>query len=351
MTGMSDWMLAGSPLWIWLVALMWLANVAFPVFACRSYLAARAASRVLMRPLSPHLTPASGDPPRANDVSAPEITEPSLRDAVPVPLMVERFDSTSLLVPADAATRTPNLPVDGTERAEPATAEVRGAVADEAEPAVGFAQAPVAHDHPPDVQATGESPDANMGGFESSTYAHAQSSNWHLIANGHDTAEHRHAPDAEDALAAERFARDYRSVFAEPQSNDMSTAVESSPDAPPPGTAASRDSHPATQADAENGQESAPDILLAALRRIQEQPESARPFRELIRALYLDQSVFTFDCLADLPSEDRQLALALLKAWLAGTYEPERWEDAFQDSQLDSLSKEMFAAVPNDKAV
>ena len=105
------------------------------------------------------------------------------------------------------------------------------------------------------------------------------------------------------------------------------------------------------EAHAGNGQQAAPDILLAAIRRIQERPESARPFRELIRALYLDQSVFTFDCLADLDVEDRQLALALLKAWLAGTYAPERWEDAFQDSQLDSLGKEMFGAVPNDKAV
>ena len=350
MTGMSDWMLAGSPLWIWLVALMWLANVVFLVFACRSYLVARAASRAPIRPRSPQLTSQERDPPPAGDVfergiTEPGITEPSLRDPVPVPLMVERFDSTSLLVPGDPATRAENLHADGTQRAEPGIAEVAGAVDDAADSAVR-----VAHELRDDAHAAGESAGVNSGGFESASHAHAQS-NGSLSTNGQGTAEHRHVADAADAVFAERFARDYRSAFAEPQPQDAATTSQPSLEAAAAEADATGDQHDAREAHAENGQQSAPDILRAALRRIQERPESARPFRELIRALYLDQSVFTFDCLADLDSEDRQLALAVLKAWLAGSYEPERWEDAFQDSQLDSLSKEMFAAVPNDKAV
>src|SRR6059058_1053990 len=110
MTGMSDWMLAGGPLWIWLVGLMWLANVVFLVFACRSYLAARAASRLAADPASPGpgFTGAGSRDAATEAISTlrssgpvePRITEPFSREPVPVPLMVERFDSASLFVPA-----------------------------------------------------------------------------------------------------------------------------------------------------------------------------------------------------------------------------------------------------------
>ena len=76
-----------------------------------------------------------------------------------------------------------------------------------------------------------------------------------------------------------------------------------------------------------------PDVLLAALARIVQDPASGQPLCDLIRALYLDQSVFTFDGLAAIDAGDRKTAAALITAWLMATYDTDRWEAAFETTQ------------------
>lgn len=76
-----------------------------------------------------------------------------------------------------------------------------------------------------------------------------------------------------------------------------------------------------------------PDVLLAAVARIAQDPASGQPLGDLIRALYLDQSVFTFDGLAAIDARDREMAAALITAWLMATYDTDRWEAAFETTQ------------------
>ena len=62
---------------------------------------------------------------------------------------------------------------------------------------------------------------------------------------------------------------------------------------------------------------------------------SAQGLSELVRALYLDQSNFTFHALAALDGDDRALAKALVDEWLDVPSDVEKWEalyDAVRDS-------------------
>jgi len=72
------------------------------------------------------------------------------------------------------------------------------------------------------------------------------------------------------------------------------------------------------------------DPLQNVLDKIQGQPESGRPLRELVRALYLNESAFMFSKLTELDDVDRQLAVALIRAWMNGDYDSDRWEQAFE---------------------
>ena len=86
----------------------------------------------------------------------------------------------------------------------------------------------------------------------------------------------------------------------------------------------------------------APDIgaesVFEAVRaRIARDRASAEALRELIRALYLDQSNFTFHTIAELDAEDRALAKGLIDKWLEDPSAVERWEilyDTFRESHL-----------------
>lgn len=71
--------------------------------------------------------------------------------------------------------------------------------------------------------------------------------------------------------------------------------------------------------------------LFAAVRaRIAGDPASAHGLSELIRALYLDQSNFTFQMIAGLSVEDRALAKGLIDEWLVDPSAIERWEEIYE---------------------
>ena len=61
-----------------------------------------------------------------------------------------------------------------------------------------------------------------------------------------------------------------------------------------------------------------------------EQPGTAHALANLIRALYLDQSTFTFNMLEPLDEETRALAAALIDANLKNRYRADEWERAYE---------------------
>jgi hypothetical protein len=75
------------------------------------------------------------------------------------------------------------------------------------------------------------------------------------------------------------------------------------------------------------------DVLEAARIRIEKHPGSSEALKDLLRALYLDQSMFTFSILAEMPAEDRALAGSLVEAWLMDAYPVERWEGVYKATQ------------------
>ena len=70
-------------------------------------------------------------------------------------------------------------------------------------------------------------------------------------------------------------------------------------------------------------------VFAAVGARIARDPASAQGLSELIRALYLDESHFTFHALAELDAEDRALAQALIEEWLADPSAVEAWEEIY----------------------
>jgi hypothetical protein len=58
------------------------------------------------------------------------------------------------------------------------------------------------------------------------------------------------------------------------------------------------------------------DLLAAVRERLSAAPTASQGLRELVRALYLDQSNFRFETLAALGDEDRRLAFRLIEAWI-----------------------------------
>ena len=79
-------------------------------------------------------------------------------------------------------------------------------------------------------------------------------------------------------------------------------------------------------------------ILDAVRARFAEEGTTAHGLSDLIRALYLDESNFTFHSIADLSDDDRALARRLIKHWLEDPLALERWE-------------EIYAAVPKSYAL
>lgn len=75
------------------------------------------------------------------------------------------------------------------------------------------------------------------------------------------------------------------------------------------------------------------DVLEAVRMRVEKDPTSARGLKDLIRALYLDQSMFAFSSLAEMNAADRALASSLVQAWLTDAYPVDRWEDAYHAIQ------------------
>jgi hypothetical protein len=71
---------------------------------------------------------------------------------------------------------------------------------------------------------------------------------------------------------------------------------------------------------------SASDLREALVARVARDPDSTDGLRDLVRALYLDQSNFRFHAIAELPAEDRLLARQLLDAWLADPSAVDHWE-------------------------
>ncbi len=70
-------------------------------------------------------------------------------------------------------------------------------------------------------------------------------------------------------------------------------------------------------------------IFTAARTRIVRDGVSAQGLSELIRALYLDETNFTFQTIAGLNAEDRALAERLIEAWLADPSAVEPWEEIY----------------------
>lgn len=63
--------------------------------------------------------------------------------------------------------------------------------------------------------------------------------------------------------------------------------------------------------------------------RVSRDRSSAQGLSELIRALYLDESNFTFRTLAELDTQDRALAKALIEEWLDVPSAVEKWEELY----------------------
>ena len=64
---------------------------------------------------------------------------------------------------------------------------------------------------------------------------------------------------------------------------------------------------------------------------------TASALANLIRALYLDQSTFTFNMLESLPPDMRALAAELIAAHLKNRYRADEWERAYEGSKAHLL--------------
>jgi hypothetical protein len=71
------------------------------------------------------------------------------------------------------------------------------------------------------------------------------------------------------------------------------------------------------------------DLREALTARVASDRDSAHGLRDLVRALYLDQSTFRFHEIADLRAEDRVLARALIDQWMADPTAVEYWEQTY----------------------
>lgn len=72
--------------------------------------------------------------------------------------------------------------------------------------------------------------------------------------------------------------------------------------------------------------------------RIARDGACAQGLSELIRALYLDQSNFTFHTIAELNVEDRALAKRLIEEWLADPSAVEPWEEIYDTVRESHLT-------------
>ena len=75
------------------------------------------------------------------------------------------------------------------------------------------------------------------------------------------------------------------------------------------------------------------DVIAAVEARVASDPVEAAALKDLLRALYLDESVFRFSALSRIDDDDRELAAALVTAWLSNAYPLERWSAAFEATQ------------------
>lgn len=71
------------------------------------------------------------------------------------------------------------------------------------------------------------------------------------------------------------------------------------------------------------------DVREAVSARVAFDRASAQGLRELVRALYLDQSNFRFHVIADLQPEDKALARALIEKWMTDPTAIEYWEGIY----------------------
>jgi len=82
-------------------------------------------------------------------------------------------------------------------------------------------------------------------------------------------------------------------------------------------------------------------VFEAVRARIARDRASAQGLSELIRALYLDQSNFTFHTIAELNVEDRALAKGLIEEWLADPSAVETWEEIY-DTARESIASSPY---------
>jgi hypothetical protein len=71
------------------------------------------------------------------------------------------------------------------------------------------------------------------------------------------------------------------------------------------------------------------DLRDALTARVASDRDSAHGLKELVRALYLDQSNFRFHEIAELQAEDRVLARALIEQWMSNPTAVEYWEQTY----------------------
>lgn len=74
---------------------------------------------------------------------------------------------------------------------------------------------------------------------------------------------------------------------------------------------------------------------------------TASALANLIRALYLDQSTFTFNMLEPLPADMRALAAELIAAHLKDRYRADEWERAYEESKTHLLRGAKPSSVPS----
>lgn len=74
---------------------------------------------------------------------------------------------------------------------------------------------------------------------------------------------------------------------------------------------------------------------------------TASALANLVRALYLDQSTFTFNMLESLPADMRSLAAELIAAHLKDRYRADEWERAYEESKTYLLRGAKPSSVPS----
>lgn len=73
---------------------------------------------------------------------------------------------------------------------------------------------------------------------------------------------------------------------------------------------------------------------------------TAAALANLIRALYLDQSTFTFNLLEPLDPDSRRLAAQLVTAHLTNRYRADEWEQAYEGVKAHTSRTSKPSAVP-----